>query len=226
VLQLLGLKSFRTGAVMLAGLLLYDVFWVFGSPSVIGDNVMLTVATSDIVSGPTRLLFPRIAGGTGEASSFPFSLLGEQSPPSATCGTWREKYQTNKKQNKMRQPCQAFNEEKFEVILSWAQTSTQASTSHFQSAMSVPLGLLSAAFRLDAADVLTDSSITCYCAMCASMPVHWSAQQGWRENIKFDKVLELRSKLSWQQRIIGYHACCRSGGHRSARAVGLSGPEV
>ncbi|DBB05845.1 hypothetical protein WJX82_011264 [Trebouxia sp. C0006] len=76
ILQLLGLKSFRTGAVMLAGLLLYDVFWVFGSPSVIGDNVMLTVATSDIVSGPTRLLFPRIAGGTGEASSFPFSLLG------------------------------------------------------------------------------------------------------------------------------------------------------
>lgn len=76
ILQLLGLKSFRTGAVMLAGLLLYDVFWVFGSPSVIGDNVMLTVATSDIVSGPTRLLFPRIAGGTGEASIFPFSLLG------------------------------------------------------------------------------------------------------------------------------------------------------
>ena len=71
---------------MLAGLLLYDVFWVFGSPSVIGDNVMLTVATSDIVSGPTRLLFPRIAGGTGEASNFPFSLLGEQSPPLAHSG--------------------------------------------------------------------------------------------------------------------------------------------
>lgn len=66
---------------MLAGLLLYDVFWVFGSKSVIGDNVMLTVATSDIVSGPTRLLFPRIAGGTGEASNFPFSLLGESAPP-------------------------------------------------------------------------------------------------------------------------------------------------
>lgn len=81
-LQLLGLKSFRTGAVMLAGLLLYDVFWVFGSKSVIGDNVMLTVATSDIVSGPTRLLFPRIAGGTGEASNFPFSLLGESPLPS------------------------------------------------------------------------------------------------------------------------------------------------
>ena len=67
---------------MLAGLLLYDVFWVFGSKSVIGDNVMLTVATSNIVSGPTRLLFPRIAGGTGEASDFPFSLLGESPLPS------------------------------------------------------------------------------------------------------------------------------------------------
>ena len=63
---------------MLAGLLLYDVFWVFGSKSVIGDNVMLTVATSDIISGPTRLLFPRLEGKPmGEAADFPFSLLGE-----------------------------------------------------------------------------------------------------------------------------------------------------
>ena len=75
-MQLLGLKSFRTGAVMLAGLLLYDVFWVFGSPAVFGDNVMLSVATSDIISGPTRLLFPKLPGGVGEASGFPFSLLG------------------------------------------------------------------------------------------------------------------------------------------------------
>ena len=63
---------------MLAGLLLYDVFWVFGSKSIIGDNVMLTVATSNIISGPTRLLFPRLEGKPmGEAADFPFSLLGE-----------------------------------------------------------------------------------------------------------------------------------------------------
>ena len=37
---------------------------------------MLTVATSDAIVGPTRLLFPRVAGGTGEAAAFPFSLLG------------------------------------------------------------------------------------------------------------------------------------------------------
>ena len=39
---------------------------------------MLTVATSDLIAGPTRLLFPRVPGGVGEASGFPFSLLGEQ----------------------------------------------------------------------------------------------------------------------------------------------------
>ncbi|GAB4823645.1 hypothetical protein N2152v2_010691 [Parachlorella kessleri] len=76
ILQLVGLKSFRVAAVLLLGLLAYDVFWVFGSPSVIGENVMLTVATSDVLTGPIRLLFPRIPGSVTEASFFPFSLLG------------------------------------------------------------------------------------------------------------------------------------------------------
>ena len=83
-LQLLGLRSFKAAGVMLFGLLAYDVFWVFGSPKVIGDNVMLAVATSDALTGPTRLLFPRFSGSVGEASRFPFSLLGQQaclSPP-------------------------------------------------------------------------------------------------------------------------------------------------
>ncbi|CAK0737011.1 hypothetical protein CVIRNUC_000840 [Coccomyxa viridis] len=76
ILQLLGLKSFKAAGVMLFGLLAYDVFWVFGSPKVIGDNVMLAVATSDALTGPTRLLFPRFSGSISEASRFPFSLLG------------------------------------------------------------------------------------------------------------------------------------------------------
>ncbi|KAL6746720.1 signal peptide peptidase-like protein [Haematococcus lacustris] len=76
ILQLIGIRSFRVAGAMLAGLLLYDVFWVFASPSVVGDNVMLTVATSDLITGPSRLLFPRAPGGVGEASDFPFSLLG------------------------------------------------------------------------------------------------------------------------------------------------------
>lgn len=37
---------------------------------------MLQVATSDIIVGPTRLLFPRAPGGMGEAADFPYSLLG------------------------------------------------------------------------------------------------------------------------------------------------------
>jgi hypothetical protein len=42
----------------------------------VGENVMLQVATSDLITGPTRLLFPKPPGGVGEAASFPFSLLG------------------------------------------------------------------------------------------------------------------------------------------------------
>eukprot|EP00892_Ulva_mutabilis_P012076 jgi/Ulvmu1/9240/UM005_0340.1 len=75
LLQLVGLRSFRTAAVLLLGLLVYDVFWVFGSPAVVGDNVMLTVATSSAISAPTRLLFPRVSAAT-DIGAFPFSLLG------------------------------------------------------------------------------------------------------------------------------------------------------
>lgn len=42
------LCSFATAAAMLSGLLLYDVFWVFGSSHVFGDNVM--VAVSDFIT--------------------------------------------------------------------------------------------------------------------------------------------------------------------------------
>lgn len=76
ILQMVGVSSFRVAAVLLFGLLAYDVFWVFGSPTTVGDNVMLQVATSNVLVGPTRLIFPRIPGSMGEASSFPFSLLG------------------------------------------------------------------------------------------------------------------------------------------------------
>ena len=41
VLQLVGLNSFKTAITLSAGLLLYDVFWVFGSSSVVGENVMV-----------------------------------------------------------------------------------------------------------------------------------------------------------------------------------------
>jgi minor histocompatibility antigen H13 len=85
ILQLVGLRSFRAATLLLCGLLAYDVTWVFASPlfSPGNENVMLEVATSDQIVGPTRLLFPRAAQGAvtaaqamREGASFPFSLLG------------------------------------------------------------------------------------------------------------------------------------------------------
>ena len=39
--QALGLRSFRAAGVALVGLLLYDVFWVFGSPKVCFETTTL-----------------------------------------------------------------------------------------------------------------------------------------------------------------------------------------
>jgi len=98
--QLLGLRSFRAAAALLAGLLAYDVFWVFGSPRVLGDNVMLAVATSDALVGPFSLLGaacgpapgprPRPPGGAaaaGTAARRLFLAGGAQAPgqPAAQC---------------------------------------------------------------------------------------------------------------------------------------------
>ena len=74
VMRLIGFRSFSVGAILLCGLLAYDVFWVFGSPSVVGSNVMMEVATQSGPVGPSRLLFPIAAKAA--SSRFPFSLLG------------------------------------------------------------------------------------------------------------------------------------------------------
>ena len=78
VLQLVGLNSYRTAVALSAGLLLYDVFWVFGSSAVVGENVMMAVATSESFTGPFRLIFPRWESimQPGAGGDFPFSLLG------------------------------------------------------------------------------------------------------------------------------------------------------
>ena len=57
---------------MLIGLLAYDVFWVFYSSGVVGENVMLEVATSSQIEGPLKLMLP----GGSAASKYPFSILG------------------------------------------------------------------------------------------------------------------------------------------------------
>ncbi|CAK9265344.1 unnamed protein product [Sphagnum jensenii] len=72
LLQLLSLGSFATAAAMLCGLLLYDVFWVFGSSHVFGDNVMVTVATSSAFDGPMKLIFPQFNANAAN----PYSILG------------------------------------------------------------------------------------------------------------------------------------------------------
>ncbi|CAL5428111.1 unnamed protein product [Camellia sinensis] len=61
-IEMLSLGSFKTGAILLAGLFVYDIFWVFFTP------VMVSVAKS--FDAPIKLLFP-----TGD-SARPFSMLG------------------------------------------------------------------------------------------------------------------------------------------------------
>ncbi|KAL6527831.1 hypothetical protein OROMI_029642 [Orobanche minor] len=61
-IEMLSLGSFKTGSILLAGLFVYDIFWVFFTP------VMVSVAKS--FDAPIKLLFP-----TSDAVR-PFSMLG------------------------------------------------------------------------------------------------------------------------------------------------------
>jgi len=51
-IEMLGLGSFFNGVILLSGLFVYDIFWVFGT------EVMVTVATS--FDAPIKLLFPQL----------------------------------------------------------------------------------------------------------------------------------------------------------------------
>jgi len=70
-LKHIGISSYKTGVIMLCGLFVYDIFWVFGSKSVFGSNVMVTVAVG--VEAPIKLMFPRSQDGCGKLM---FSMLG------------------------------------------------------------------------------------------------------------------------------------------------------
>ncbi|XP_068650289.1 signal peptide peptidase 1-like [Aristolochia californica] len=61
-IEMLSLGSFKTGAILLAGLFVYDIFWVFFTP------VMVSVAKS--FDAPIKLLFP-----TSDPVR-PYSMLG------------------------------------------------------------------------------------------------------------------------------------------------------
>ena len=62
----ISLGSFQTGAVLLAGLFCYDIFWVFGT------EVMMTVATK--VEAPIKFLYTAPPSETERV--YPFSVLG------------------------------------------------------------------------------------------------------------------------------------------------------
>lgn len=65
--EFLGLEDFKSGAILLAGLFFYDIFWVFYSKDVFGDNVMVTVAKK--FEGPIKLIFPKFPGAGKENQS-------------------------------------------------------------------------------------------------------------------------------------------------------------
>lgn len=68
-ITMLHLDSFKTGMTLLAGLFVYDVFWVFGT------DVMVSVAKS--FNAPVKLLFPRnIFVPQWWAASGNFTMLG------------------------------------------------------------------------------------------------------------------------------------------------------
>jgi len=59
-----GLGSYKIGCILLGGLFVYDIFWVFGT------DVMVTVAKS--FDAPIKLLFPKSLW----AAEYQFSMLG------------------------------------------------------------------------------------------------------------------------------------------------------
>ena len=62
------LGTYKIAAILLCGLFLYDIFWVFGT------DVMVTVAKN--LDGPIKILFPRSLVPNAETGRLDLSLLG------------------------------------------------------------------------------------------------------------------------------------------------------
>ncbi|KAF9438882.1 hypothetical protein BGZ76_003568 [Entomortierella beljakovae] len=67
-IQLLSLDSFKTGMILLSGLFLYDIFWVFGT------EVMVSVAKN--FDAPVKVIFPRLFFGLPADQAYQFAMLG------------------------------------------------------------------------------------------------------------------------------------------------------
>ncbi|KAF9933167.1 hypothetical protein FBU30_006333 [Linnemannia zychae] len=67
-IQLLALDSFKTGMILLSGLFVYDIFWVFGT------EVMVSVAKN--FDAPVKVIFPRLLFGLPAGQAYQFAMLG------------------------------------------------------------------------------------------------------------------------------------------------------
>lgn len=69
-ISMLSLDSFQTGGIMLMGLFLYDIFWVFGT------NVMVSVARG--FDGPIKIVWPKnlFAGLIDSNTKWQMTMLG------------------------------------------------------------------------------------------------------------------------------------------------------
>ncbi|KAF9167161.1 hypothetical protein DFQ27_007187 [Actinomortierella ambigua] len=67
-IQLLALDSFKTGMILLSGLFVYDIFWVFGT------EVMVSVAKN--FDAPVKVIFPRLFFGLPAGEAYQFAMLG------------------------------------------------------------------------------------------------------------------------------------------------------
>jgi len=71
-IERISIGSYKIGAILLSGLFFYDIFWVFGSESVFGSNVMVSVAKN--FDGPIKILFPKTLPGGDLASAISESI--------------------------------------------------------------------------------------------------------------------------------------------------------
>lgn len=69
-ISMLSLDSFQTGSIMLIGLFLYDIFWVFGT------NVMVSVARG--FDGPIKIVWPKnfVMGLFEKDTKWQMTMLG------------------------------------------------------------------------------------------------------------------------------------------------------
>ncbi|KAG0150028.1 hypothetical protein CROQUDRAFT_653024 [Cronartium quercuum f. sp. fusiforme G11] len=73
-ITLLKLDSFKTGSVLLSGLFLYDVWWVFGSSHAFGESVMVSVAKN--FDAPIKITWPRSLYDFLSFDQKKFAMLG------------------------------------------------------------------------------------------------------------------------------------------------------